>query len=251
MKRFLLAMCVTVLLPGMGASVRADDAEAKAVLDKAIKALGGEEKLAKADKYTLKSKGTVSINNMEIEFTVKGTMQGLDHYRSEFEGTIDGNPIKVVSVLNGDKAWRRVGDNTMELDDEGLATEKRTVYVQAATSTLLPLKGKDFKLEKAADEKVDDKAAAVVKVTGPDGKPFTLFFDKESGLPVKMTTKTRGFMGEEVDQESVYSNYKEFDGIKRAAKVSIKRDGAKFLEQDITEFKVLDKLDADTFAEPQ
>ena len=36
------------------------------------------------------------------------------------------------------------------------------------------------------------KPAAALKVTGPDGKDFTLYFDKESGLPVRMVAKVIG-----------------------------------------------------------
>ena len=52
-------------------------------------------------------------------------MQGLDHYRSEFEGEFNGNPIKGVTVLNGDKGWRKFGENAMEMDEDAVANEKR------------------------------------------------------------------------------------------------------------------------------
>jgi hypothetical protein len=47
------------------------------------------------------------------------------------------------------------------------------------------------------------------------------------------------------------SNYKEFDGIKKATKIESKRDGEKFIEQEITDYKVLDKAPADAFTEPK
>ena len=83
----------------------------------------------------------------------------------------------------------------MELDGDDLAAEKRRAYLQAAPMTILPLKGKGFKVESATEEKVGDKPAAVLKVTGPDGKDFTLFFDKESGLPVKLVATVAGLPG--------------------------------------------------------
>ena len=96
-----------------------------------------------------------------------------------------------------------------------------------------------------------DKPAVGVKVTGPEGKTFSLYFDKESGLPVKLVAKVMGFMDDEHDQETTFTNYKEFDGIKKATKVEAKRDGEKFLNSEVTEFKVLDKVDPKTFTEPQ
>ena len=71
------------------------------------------------------------------------------------------------------------------LGDDEVAREKRNLYLQIVPVLLVPLKGKGFKVESAAEEKVGDKPASVLKVTGPDGKDFTISFDKESGLPVK------------------------------------------------------------------
>ena len=116
---------------------------------------------------------------------------------------------------------------------------------------LVHLKGKGFKIEAAGEEKVGDKPAAVVKVTGPDSKDFKLFFDKESGLPVKLVATVVGFDGNEFTQETTYENYKDFDGIKKATKVDAKRDGEKFVSTELTEFKVLDKVEPDTFSQPK
>ena len=125
------------------------------------------------------------------------------------------------------------------------------LYVGAISSTLIQLKGKGFKLEPAAEEKVGDKPAAGIKVTGPDGKDFTLYFDKESGLPCQAGGPDGRFRRRRYKQETTYSDYKDFDGIKKATKVSSKRDGEKFVDIEITEFKVLDKVDPETFSQPK
>ena len=154
-------------------------------------------------------------------------------------------------VLNGDKGWRKFGENDMEMDAEAIANEKRTIYINAIPTNPVQLKGTGFKVEAASEEKVGDKPATVIKVTAPDGKDFKLYFDKESGLPVKLVAKVVGFMGEEFTQETTYSDYKDFDGIKKATKVSSKRDGEKFVDIEITEFKILDKVGPETFAQPK
>jgi hypothetical protein len=234
-----------------GTSSRADEQEAKAVIDKAIKAVGGEEKLTNARVLTWKTKGTITLNGNDGDLSGQTTAEGLDHYRAEFEAEINGNMVKGVVVLNGDKGWRKTGEETNELDAEILANEKRSAYLQVATALLVPLKGKGFKLESAADEKLGDKTASVVKATGPDGKDFTLYFDKESGLPVKLVAKMLGFDGAEFTQESKYSEYKDFNGIKKATKVETKRDGERFINGEVIEFKVLDKASPDAFIEPK
>jgi hypothetical protein len=250
MQRYLGAMLAAVLILAPANLARADEAT-NAVLDKAIKALGGAEKLGKLEAFSWKSKGKITINDDDNEVTIQATAQGNDHYRSEFQGEFGGNTIKGVSVINGDKGWRKFGDNSMEMDADALANEKRNIYLQLTPVLILPLKGKGFKVETAGEEKVGDKPAVVLKVTGPDGKDFKLFFDKESGLPVKLTATVVGFNGEEYVQDTTFSDYKELAGIKKATKVESKRDGQKFISTEITEFKALDKPDPKLFTEPQ
>jgi hypothetical protein len=141
---------------------------------------------------------------------------------------------------------------TMDLDADALANHKRDLYLQVIPATLVPLRDNKYKLEADKnEEKVGDKAAVGVKVTGPDGKDFSIFFDKESGLPVKVVAKVVDFMGTEFTQETFLSAYKDFDGIKKATKTESKRDGEKFIDAEVTEFKILDKVDPKTFAKPE
>ena len=218
---------------------RADDKDAKAILDKAISALGGAEKLGKVTAFSWKSKGTITFNGNENEFTGQVTIKGLDQYRREF----GNDQFSAVVVVDGNKGWRKFGDNASELEGDALANEKRTVYLNVIPITLVPLNGNGFKVEAAGEEKVADKPAVVLKVTGPDGKDFKLYFDKESGLPVKLVAKVLSFQGDEYTSETTYADYKDFDGIKKATKLEIKRDGEPFQTWEVTEFKVLDKVE--------
>ena len=118
-------------------------------------------------------------------------------------------------------------------------------------ATVLPLRTKNFKVESAGEEVINDKPATLLRVTGPEGKDFTIAFSKETGLPVRVVAKVEGIQGQETLQESNYSEYQPIDGIMRAMKVETKRDGQMWLKQEVTEYKVLDKVDANTFAEPQ
>jgi hypothetical protein len=88
-------------------------------------------------------------------------------------------------------------------------------------------------------------------VTPPDGKPFTIFFDKDSGLPVKQVAAVKDFTGTEFTQETFFSNYKDVQGIKKAMKIENKRDGERFLDVEFTEFKLAEKLDPKVFAQPK
>jgi hypothetical protein len=192
------------------------------------------------------------LNGDDNEFTSVSTLQGLDHYRSEFEGKFGDNDVKGVTVLSGDKGWQKFNDNDREFDADAVTNEKHRINIQAIPTTLVQLNGKGFKIESATDEKIGDKPAAGIKVTGPEGKDFTLYFDKESGLPVKLVATVAGFGGgEDFNQETTFNDYKDFDGIKKATKISSKRNGEKFIDVEISEFKVLDNVPAETFTQPK
>lgn len=255
-----LVMLLATGFCSLGRTAEAQDA--KAIIDKAIKALGGEETLGKIKAVSFKVKGTISFGENENPFTSTTIMQGIDHSRQELEGEFNGNAFKAVTVVAGEKGTREFGGNGMEMDKDAVANQKRTNYLTLIPITLLSLRDKEFKMEAIAEEKVGDKPAVGIKVTAPDKKDFKLYFDKESGLPVKMVAMVAGFMGGEFTQETTFSDYKElkevnkeiakeFGGIKKATKIVYKRDGMKFMDQQITEFKILDKVEPKTFTATQ
>jgi hypothetical protein len=228
-----------------------DAASTAAVIDKAVAALGGKDKLAAMKAATWTSKGTLTIGGTDAPFTATLAFQGSDRRRVEFETNFGGNEIKGIVVVNGDKAWRQMNGTTEELADKDLANERRNGWREWTAVDVLLLKSPPFKTEPAADADVNGKPAAGVKVTGPEGAPFTLYFDKSSGLPVRMTATVTTFTGDDAAEEVTYSDYKDFDGVKKATKVETKHDGQRLLVAEVTKFKVMDKPEAGTFDKPE
>jgi hypothetical protein len=249
MRSFAASAFVALLAAGLPAPAGAQDVDAKALVDKAIAAKGGD-KLAPTGVYAWKSKGTITFNGADNDFTGSTTVKGLDHLRAEFKGEFDGNTVEGVTVLKGEQGWRKFNDMVMEMDGDSLENEKHQIAIQLAGITLQPLREADFKLESAGEQAVDGKPALGVKVTAKNGRDFTLYFDKESGLPVKLVATVIGFMGDEFTMETTFSAYKDFGGIKQPTHIESKRDGERFVAQDVVEFKVLDSVPSDTFAEP-
>ncbi len=192
MKKFLgLALLTAVTYLVGQAALAAEDP--KAIIDKGIQALGGEDKLAKAKAVSWKAKGKIHFQGNANDFSSEATVEGLDRYQSKFAADFNGQKFEGTMVLAGDKGWRNFGGmGVNDLDADALANEKRSVYLQVIPITLLPLKDKAYKIESAKEDKVDTKPAVGVKVTGQDNKDFTIYFDKESGLPVKLVAKVIG-----------------------------------------------------------
>ncbi|MGQ0634868.1 MAG: hypothetical protein ACT4QC_09680 [Planctomycetaceae bacterium] len=251
MKTLWLATMVTLIAAGLPGASRADEvSDAKAIVDKAISALGGADKLSNAKGYAWKAKGKISFGGNQGEFSSSTTVGGMDRSRSEFDGDFGGQPVKGVTVVNGDKGWRSFGGATAELDSPGLTNERRNLYLQVVSITLLPLKSSGFTIKSAGEGKVGDKPVMVVKATGPDTKEFKLYFDKATGLLAKLEAMVGNAEGQEFLQETTYEDYKEMGGIMKATKVSNKRDGERFIEQQVTEFNLLAEPDAKAFAAP-
>src|SRR5262249_43412120 len=152
---------------------------------------------------------------------------------------------------NGDKGWIKIdNDEANELPKETLAEEKKNMHAEWV-ATLVPLKERSLKLAPLPEGKVGDRPVVGVKVTSPDGREFRLFLDKESGLPLKSEWQVKDLrLGKEITHEVTYADYKDVDGIKRAMKLTVQRDGKPFAEQEISDFKPLEMLDDKTFAKP-
>jgi hypothetical protein len=253
--RLQVAVVFASLVAAIAPSALAD-AAADAIINNGIKAMGGEARLAEARATTTKVKGTFALNDNEFEYRTELTTDGLDRMRSMFEGNFGGNKSTTVTVIDGDKGWRKEGElEVRELERDELADQKWRQFSRLVALTLVPLKRKDlnFKTEAVGDESVGDKPAAGVKVTGPDDKDFTIYFDKESGLPVKKVEDMPDpeSPDQEFTQETYFSNYKDFSGIKRATKVEIKRDGETFIKIKLVDVNVLEAVDDKTFAKPE
>jgi hypothetical protein len=225
--------------------VRADDqADALTIIDKAIKAQGGEAKVAKFKAQTWKEKGTYYGMGDGLPFAGKYAVQFPDKFRMEIEGVF-------TIVLDGDKGWLESMGETKELTKEQLANQQRMQYI-GQVSRLVTLKDKAFKLSPLPEIKIDKDPAVGVKVSRQGQGDVLLYFDKGTGLLAKSeaTVKSEEQKGKEVRQELFMSDYKEVDGLKSPTKLVVKRDGKVYIEATIADLKRAEKLEDKVFAKP-
>jgi hypothetical protein len=241
----LAALCGVLAL---STDLRADD-KAKEVIKQGIAARGGEEKLSKVKGYREKSKGTISVMGMDIEFSADSVAAPPTKMKTELKMEIMGMAHNVEVVVNGD-AMRRSIDGMMlamqDVEKEDAKQRMQVAYVMRLTPLL---DEKAFQLKSLADAKVDGKDAQVVEITGKDLKETKFYFDKTTHLLAKVEYEGVGPMGNKGKQELQMSEYKDFDGVKQPTKLMISSDGTKFMEQSITEYKPLDKVDDKEFAD--
>jgi hypothetical protein len=219
--------------------------EPKDIIEKAIKAAGGEEKLAKFKCNTWSAKGTYYGMGNEIPYTAEYAVQWPDKLRADIKEYM-------VLVLNGDKCWTKMaGQEASEMNAEQMA-EQKEVHHSGYVATLLPLKGKEYTLAALGEVKVGDRPAVGVKVSSKGHRDVSLYFDKETNLLVKgeWTVKAREEMGKEVTQETLWSDYKEIQGAKIPMKMTINREGKKYVEAENSDLKPVENPDENTFAKP-
>jgi outer membrane lipoprotein-sorting protein len=248
MLSYLLPLAALVLFAPVA---RADDAaDAKAVVEKAIKAAG-----LKADAnptMTWKDKGTFTAQGLKMTYTADWAFQGPDKYRFDLKGEFGEGKISLLVVANGDKAWGLEGNKAEEITGEKLEYTKNEVY-QMWVTTLTPLAAdKGFTLATAKGKDVNGKPTAAVKVMRDKRPPVTLYFDKASGLLVKseVVVKDEFQKWKEVLDEAYFEDYKDANGVKVFTKLRVVRDGKPLIESTLSDQKLGEKLDPKLFEKP-
>jgi hypothetical protein len=233
----LALMWVAQVQPGEGQ-------DARAVIKKAVAAMGGEANLEKHKSATWTEKGTYYGMGEGLPYVGVYAVEWPDKFRMEIQGVF-------TIVLNADNGWVHSAKETKAMSKDEVAAQQQE-HKASWVTTLWPLKDKAFKLKSLGESKIGDQPAAGVEVTHKGFPDVKLFFDKKTGMLVK--SEFRAMVPEEkkeMTMENYYSNYRTVDGIKVPHKLIMKRDGKRFVETEIQEMKVGAKLDAKLFAKPQ
>lgn len=225
---------------------------ARAIVEKAIRSQGGEEKVARLRTMRVKVLGKAELvpGQPALPFATEDTWQMPDKYRTETSFVVMGQMTTQTQVIDGDRGWVRIDGRTQDMPKEALAEMKEQKYAEDL-DRLGFLGGKGFELSALDEVEVGGKPAAGVLVKSKGHRDVKLYFDKASGLLVKrehavLDPATR----KEVRQEVVFGDYQEKDGLKHYMTITANRDGKQVIDAKVTELEFFDKLDAKVFAKP-
>ena len=246
MFRLICAIGIMVLAPNW--LLAQISGEAKSIVDAALKAAGGEVRLAnlKAAEWKTQGTGHFSGKPMPSKSTLIGQLP--DRFRRESESTVDGEKRVRVYIVNGSQGWSKDGDTIKTLTDQELQAERDTFHHKRVALTLTPLKEKDIAVELAGEDKVDGKPTSVLVVKKKGFHDIKLYVDKSSHLVLKsegLAVDSRS--GKETRLEHYYSLHKNFDGIQYPVKTVTLRDGKLLLEIETIEFRPLSQIDPKRF----
>jgi hypothetical protein len=251
MRKVILTSLALCLVLAAGRAPAADPDQAKAILDRAMQAAGGEANLAKFQAATGRAKGTLHKKEGDVPYTTEAATQGADRARLVTEFRKDGKPLKVVIVIDGDKGWVKTGDEaTVDMDEAVLKEIKEWLYASWLT-TLAPLRDKAFELSPLGESKEDGRAAVGLKVAHKGHRDVELFFDKDTGLLARVKSRIKDLENNrEVTQEIRFDQYKDFQGTKQRTKMTTRWDGKPRDGGELTEIRLSEKLPDKVFGKP-
>src|SRR6267142_4530872 len=182
--RTLMLLCTVVGLLGLAGPARAQD-DPRSVIEKAVKAEGGAEKLSKLGTSRAKARGTMELMGQTIKVTMEAAVHMPDKMRNEMTLDVMGNKVTVIQVLNGGKGWISAAGTTQDMPAQMLDEMKEEMYVAEAEMLTPLLKDKAYTLASLPEIKVNGQAALGVKVSAKGHRDLSLYFDKETGLVIK------------------------------------------------------------------
>ncbi|HUS32413.1 MAG TPA: insulinase family protein [Kofleriaceae bacterium] len=186
-------------------------AASRQILAEALASKGGKAKIGALKALKLTATGTTTISGQNLPVDIERVFIVPDKMR--IDATL-AKQFKVTVGVNGKSGWQLAPDQTGKSQLQVFAGPD---IVQAQFEAwrepellLLKANDKDAKLTPLADENIDGKPHAVVKLGSPYDLDVTLYIDKKSKLLSRITFSDGGGQVED------YADYKDVGGIKVA-----------------------------------
>ena len=241
MSRRLLILLLAVAGAGVTSVYGADPLpSAESILDRYVQVTGGKQAYEKRKSEI--AHGTVDFPALGI----KGSMTRYAAQPDKYYYTVDIAAIgKMETGVTGSIAWENSAILGPRLKSGGeLAEALREGNMNATVNwrKLYP------KVVNAGIETIDGEECYKVVMTPAEGQPITGYYQKKSGLQVKLTTVASTQLGD-IPVEMIASDYKNFGGILEPAMV-IQKAGPQEFTMTLERVEVNPAIPPETFALP-
>lgn len=219
----------------------------KELLERAIKARGGEAMLRKQWSLSYKGNGRSAPSNVVSSYQFRTVTALPDRIRDEADYE---DKTKFVQVMNRDKGYVSINGVVKEMDSVNLRTIQESLYVSQLW-TLLPLREERFTLEPLPEQRKEGVIVQGFVVKCKDHSDVTLYFEKENNLLLLSKAKVIDpnlFI--EHSQETYFTRYEPVEGLIFPTRWVIYNDGNKSMELNFEHLKFIDKMDDILFAKP-
>jgi hypothetical protein len=239
-----------------------DEERLNALIEKVIKAYGGEERLRNLKGFILRWKTVHLERDHQDDFHVFAQLPD----RQRWEWT-PSNGRQVISVHNGENSWRKVsGAETVEETREEKSVGGVAEAVNGCSpAAVLRLKDPAFKASWVGEIKLGERTAVCLELVRKDGREFSLCFagwvkkvklywDKDSAILLKIESSIpalaeRGITDRGIT-EILVEESRVVNGLPMAQKLTRKVDGRVKSKTEVLDFRIVDKLDDKLFEKP-
>lgn len=229
-------------------SSQSSSKDAIAVLDKALEAKGGFDRLAKVKTFVWEGNAKLTIGGQTAPASVVKTFVIPDKLRLDM--AINGGQLKASTVFDGANGW--ASQQPQGQAAQVVALPKGEVELGRGQIwrdndfILLRHKAEGARARKLDDRKVGAAPHHAIEITSKDGKQaVVLLIDKKTHMVAGMDFTEQG-----LEVKERYARYKKVDGIQVAQERSTDSDQLK-LEVAMTKASFETKVDPSTFAKPK
>jgi hypothetical protein len=243
------ALLLAVLLGGI-AGAGSPEEEAKALLIRAIKAHGGEEALEKYRASRSWSKGKIKMAGLgEVEFIEEVATMLPNKFKELMRLECGGKTALLVTLVNGDKVSMACDGKAFPITNDLKKALQDAHHLMKISRLGTLLKDRSYEFAPLGEIKVEGKPAVGVRISARGKKDVNVYFDRETGLLAKVEHRTIDpTTRKEVTEERIILEYqKGKEGLPHPKKALIRHNGQKYLEAEVTEVELLEKLDDSVF----
>jgi hypothetical protein len=229
---------IAVVLGVPGTAARAQEPRPEEIIDKAIRAHGGEEKLAGLSAFTFKERMVYPDAATWDNHTV---VQLPGRYRWERTTSSEGKSTRTLIVLDGDRGWMKTNDHVTPYPRTFIESFYKYTVPYEGPRSILRLRARQknaaCQFTATGEGTVEGRPAVGLRMKLEGGPEATWYFDKETGLLQKTEQRTKRFEGEDTVVETLYGDYQTLDGFPMARKVTSRRDGKLAFTTELIDFK--------------
>jgi hypothetical protein len=222
------------------------EARGREVLEAAIRAMGGVEKLSSVRDLTLLSRILQVTPQGDLELTSKLYLVLPDKFRQDVI-----TPFGELSLASsGGTAWQKGPQGIQEAPRPLLESMRRSLA--RVLVRLLPeaREGKRT-VQYLESTTLGDRAVEVVLVTDGNGDAVKLFVDPSTGRVLKQAFQGMAPGRGPVEEEHLYSDFRPVQGLTVPFKVVVLQDGEKSQERTVDSVELNVGLDPALFDRPQ
>ncbi len=221
------------------------------VLNKAIEAHGGKEKLAKHTARKLKCQGTLAgPDGGQFQFSSTYYFDTPNRFRADYQLTVGEATVPIIQIVDGDKGWMKIGDEVAALTKAQMESFKANLRADAALR-LVPLLDKTVNLSLVGEIEDDGNKLTGITATGKDGLDVSIYVDSKTHLIVKQEYPAKDFFtGKQALYELRASKHKATNGVMLPTRLVYSADEKTLTSADVESTEFVDKFDASLFAKP-